>query len=107
MTSIQQLLIKNIKRHRVRKGLSQARLAELCHVSSHYVGELETGRKFPSADTLESLVIALEIRPYQLFVDETDFLQQADPELLERFVEYMRSRLSDAVADAHQDFTHK
>lgn len=104
MTRIQQLFLKNLRRYRLKRDLSQAALAELCGVSPNYIGELEQGRKFPSADTFDALINALKIRPYELFLDESDVLQYADPELIGRFAEFLNAKLSDVVTEAQNAF---
>lgn len=45
-------------------------LAELCCVSTSFIGEIEIGRKFPSAKTLQKIANALKLKPYQLFFEE-------------------------------------
>ena len=73
MTEIQRILLINIKKYRSRLKYSQFDLAGLCGVSTSYISEIETGKKFPSARTLEKIVKALEVRPYKLFIDASDF----------------------------------
>jgi transcriptional regulator with XRE-family HTH domain len=43
-----------------------------------YWTEIETGRRFPSADTLQKLCDALALRPYRLFFSEENSLQFLD-----------------------------
>ena len=47
-------------------GLSQARLAELAHVTPNYVGLIERGLKLPTIDTLVNLAKALGAEPAEL-----------------------------------------
>ncbi len=61
-----------------RGGPDQAALAEKCALSSYYVTEIETGRRFPSVDTLQKLCEVLAVRPYRLFFAEEDSLQFMD-----------------------------
>ena len=72
MTEIQRILLTNIKKYRSHLKYSQMKLAELCGVSTSYIGEIEIGRKYPSAGTLEKIVKALDVKPYKLFLDEND-----------------------------------
>ncbi|NIZ19488.1 helix-turn-helix transcriptional regulator [Entomospira culicis] len=72
-TQFHQLLIKNLKTYRKKRGYSQMKLAQLCSVSPNYIGEIEMGRKFPSADTMDKIIFALNLKPYQLFFSEEDF----------------------------------
>lgn len=49
------------------------KLAELCNVSTSFIGEIELGKKFPSANTLQRIADALGLRPFQLFLEEEDW----------------------------------
>ena len=69
MTKVQDLLVYNLKRLRALRGYSQMLLAEKADISLGFIGDIEAGKKFPSAATLQKFVNALEIEPYQLFVD--------------------------------------
>lgn len=69
MTIFHQRLVKNLKYYRRLRGLSQSQLAAACSLSANYVGEIEMGRKFPSADTMERMVKVLEIQPESLFLE--------------------------------------
>jgi transcriptional regulator with XRE-family HTH domain len=73
MSKIQELLAANVKRSRKRLGFSQMRLAEICNLSTSYIGEIELGKKFPSAEKLELLSEALGLRPYQLLYEAEDW----------------------------------
>jgi len=67
MTNLRQLLGFNIKQYRVKRGLTQARLAERADASTQYIAMIELGRKFPSIELLERLAQALEIDNLDLF----------------------------------------
>jgi transcriptional regulator with XRE-family HTH domain len=54
-------------------GISQMRLAELARLSTSFIGEIELGKKFPSAENLERLGEALGLRPYQLIYEAEDW----------------------------------
>ena len=67
MTSLRALLSHNIKeQHRI-LGVTQARLAEKVETSTHYIGQIELGNKFPTPEMLERIAAALEIDSPQLF----------------------------------------
>lgn len=104
MTQFHELLIKNMKLYRKRYGYSQMKLAELCAVSPNYIGEIEMGRKFPSADTLERIVAALDVKPYQLFIDETD--APGIQEALTRYSEKLKDSLAYYVEEALKEYTY-
>lgn len=75
MTKIHDLLIVNLKRARERKGLSQMRLAHEADLSLGFIGDIESGKRFPSPSSIEKLVNALNIEPYELFLDPLKLAQ--------------------------------
>lgn len=100
MTEIQRILLSNIKKYRSVLNYSQNNLAELCGVSPSYISEIETGKKFPSAKTLQSIVKALEVKPYKLFLDDTDI----DNYDMEGLLDDLKDKITHQVAneiDAH------
>jgi transcriptional regulator with XRE-family HTH domain len=46
------------------------RLAELCDSSTGYIGEIESGKRFPSVNMIERIAKALKIESYFLFKNE-------------------------------------
>jgi len=67
MTSLRELLSHNIKEQRQILGITQAKLAEKVKTSTHYIGQIELGNKFPTPEMLERIAEALEIDSPQLF----------------------------------------
>jgi transcriptional regulator with XRE-family HTH domain len=51
-------------------GISQAQLAERVNTSTNYIGQIETGKRFPTPEMLERIAVALEIDPPALFSTE-------------------------------------
>jgi transcriptional regulator with XRE-family HTH domain len=78
MTELHRALSANLKVLRHRWGYSQAELAERGAVSVSYVGELEVGVKWPSAETLQRLAAALHVQPYQLLLSAEETLAYRD-----------------------------
>lgn len=72
VAELQALFIQNLKKERSRLGISQQVLAERADLSPGYVGEIESGRKFPSVDNVERLARALEVPPYRLYMSDRD-----------------------------------
>jgi len=70
MTKLQAAFAGNIKKARTKLGYSQMRLAELCNLSTSFIGEIETGKKFPSPENMEKIADALGMKPYQLFWED-------------------------------------
>jgi transcriptional regulator with XRE-family HTH domain len=46
------------------------RLAELCDSSTGYIGEIESGKRFPSVNMIERIAKAFKIESYLLFKNE-------------------------------------
>jgi transcriptional regulator with XRE-family HTH domain len=64
------LLSQNIKRFRNRIGLSQLNLALELGISTTFLSDIETGKKWVSAQTLTQIAHALKIEVYELFKPE-------------------------------------
>jgi len=69
--TFQELFIINLKDLRKIRGISQAKLAELCESTQAYIAEIEVGKKFPSPDMIERIAAALNIESYCLFQNKT------------------------------------
>ena len=52
--------------------MTQEVLAEKCDLSPQYLAALEVGIKTPSLASLEKIINPLGIRPYQLFLTDSD-----------------------------------
>ena len=68
--TIQELFITNLKAYRKLREISQTQLADLCDSSTGYIGEIESGKRFPSVKMIERLASALEIESWHLFKNE-------------------------------------
>jgi len=64
------LLSRNIKRFRSRLGLSQLHLALELGISTTFLSDIETGKKWVSANTLTQIAKTLKIEVYELFKPE-------------------------------------
>ena len=56
-----------IRQLRVKKGLSQEKLAELSELNTSYIGQVERGEKNPSVDTVYRIASALQVDLPDLF----------------------------------------
>ncbi|MCL2791541.1 MAG: helix-turn-helix transcriptional regulator [Spirochaetaceae bacterium] len=78
---------QNIKTFRSRRNWSQADLAEFANISINYLGDIERGKKWPHPDTLSRLADALEIRVFELFLDENNLdISLNNQTLMKRFI---------------------
>ncbi len=92
MTQVQELFIMNLKQTRTRLGYSQMILAERAGISLGFLGDIEAGKKFPSAKSIQKLIDALDIAPYELFISSEecqiprhhDFISSMEQELITR-----------------------
>ena len=48
------------------------KLALYCDISPGYIGEIESGRKFPSPEMIEKIAFVLRIEPYLFFKNLKD-----------------------------------
>lgn len=67
MTSLRSVLAFNMKVQRQILGITQAKLAEKVNTSTHYIGMIESEKKFPTPEMLERIAAALEIDAPALF----------------------------------------
>ena len=64
---IRHTFIQNLKFYRKKAGLTQERLAEIIGMSTSYIGDMEARERFPSAETIDKIAEALNVRPVTLF----------------------------------------
>lgn len=67
------LLGKNIKNYRNKKNYSQEQLAEILNVSVSHISSWENAESYPSIKKLEEIANALDVKVYQLFMDDNDY----------------------------------
>ena len=77
---------KNVKNYRNRRNWSQADLAETANISINFLGDIERGKKWPHPDTLTKLANALEIKVFELFMEEDILITSEDKSLMKRFI---------------------
>jgi len=65
--ALKQVFIQNLKKFRKKEGLSQMKLAEYCNTAPSYIGQIETGIRFPSLKMVEKMADVLKIEPYHFF----------------------------------------
>ena len=57
---------KNIKKHRVMRGLRQEDLAEMCDCGNSHIGQIENARGIPSLEMIVRIANALSVTVDQL-----------------------------------------
>ncbi|MDR1625051.1 MAG: helix-turn-helix domain-containing protein [Spirochaetia bacterium] len=76
-------------------GISQAALAEKVNTSTHYIGMIETKRKFPTPEMLERIAAALEIDAPALFSTKT--YPSAPAGTMQRFQELVLNDIAQVI----------
>jgi transcriptional regulator with XRE-family HTH domain len=77
---------KNVRIYRNRRNWTQADLAEFANISQNFLGDIERGNKWPHPETLIKLANALEIRVFELFLEEDNRLNPKTKKLMNRFI---------------------
>jgi transcriptional regulator with XRE-family HTH domain len=69
--NIKTLFSRNLKRLRGIANLSQVNLAAEAGLTHNFINDIESGKKWVSAETIEKLAIALKAEPYQFFISDS------------------------------------
>lgn len=79
---------QRIRTIRKTKGLTQQQLAELSGLDDAYIGSMERGERNFSIDTLEKVILALEIPATELFYvsENLDELQKSQRQAIDEYV---------------------
>lgn len=62
----------NVRKYRMRLGLSQEKFAEKCGLHRTYISDIECFRRSISLENIQKIADALEIDTYLLFMEEKD-----------------------------------
>ena len=68
--SVKKLLGQNIKRFRKNRNLTQEDFAEMINIAPRNLSRIEVGESFVTAETLDKILIALNINAEDLFAYE-------------------------------------
>jgi transcriptional regulator with XRE-family HTH domain len=71
MVRLGKIFAQNLKENRRKCGFTQAQLAEKVDVSTHHIGMIELSRNYPTLELVERIADALNIKIYELFVEES------------------------------------
>ena len=69
--NIKALFSRNLKRLRGIANLSQVNLAVEAGLTHNFINDIESGKKWVSAETIGKLAIALKAEPYQFFISDS------------------------------------
>lgn len=59
---------KNVRKYRLKKNISQERLADITNLHRTYISDVELGKRSISLKNIEKIAKALEIKSYKLFI---------------------------------------
>jgi transcriptional regulator with XRE-family HTH domain len=93
--NIRDILARNIKENRRKRGFSQEKLAEKAGISTPFVAMIEVSRKFPTPDVLDRIAGALDIKTYQLFA-----VPPSPEEAMERLHDALAANLERLIGEA-------
>jgi transcriptional regulator with XRE-family HTH domain len=97
--TLREILGKNLRENRRKCGFSQDKLAEMAKISTQYLAMIEIARKFPTAEVLERLAGAMDIKVYELFL--IDHSPREELELLRKdIVSEMKQTFGEIVEQA-------
>ena len=97
LNEIVRILSTNVKKIRELHGYSQIKFAERCDLSQSYIGDIEIGKKYPSADSLAKIANALGVEPYELFRKTHDSEGWNRVLSLARMRSVLKTRLNDVI----------
>ena len=89
--SIKKELGKKIKQLRLSKGYTQEKLSEMADISQRALSSIEIGENFITAETLDKLMVALEITAEELFATNS----VKEPDELLQMIYYNLSKIKD------------
>ncbi len=72
IVDIKSILNANIKKLRKERHLSQEKLAELTDLNTQTISSFERNLVWPTADSLNKIIKALNIKPYELLITDKD-----------------------------------
>ena len=112
-----ELLSRNIKRFRNRMGLSQLHLALELGISTTFLSDIETGKKWVSAQTLSQIAKALKIEVYELFKPEQNirddvsaavakYLDDVDEAFIKSIEEAVRPAVKKSIKKMRRYYTN-
>ena len=72
-----------LQRIRLTKSITQEQLANKIQKTTHYISDLENGKRKPNLNTLLDLIAALEITPNELFCDFFEVVDKDTTEMIQ------------------------
>lgn len=92
MRSIVQIVGERIRNIRQARGLSQEQLAFKANLNTSFIGQIERAEKRATIETIEKIVIALDISFEEFFNFKSDISQYADSEVIDKIAFELNGR---------------
>jgi transcriptional regulator with XRE-family HTH domain len=99
---IRSLFGKNLKRLRKQSNISQVNLASTADLAHNFINDIESGKKWVSADTMQKLAAALKVEPHQFFISDSN-LDNREAEIISHYLD----DFSDSVVKMAKDYHHR
>ena len=99
---IKSMFGRNLKRLRAMTNKSQVNLASDADLAHNFINDIENGKKWVSAETIEKLSLALRVEPYQFFIADSRWNDQG----AEIFSHYLDD-FSDSMAKMVKEYRHR
>ena len=100
--TLKQILGKNVKFVRSKKGFTQAVLAEKAGISIIFLSSIERGTKYPKADILARLAKVLEVEVFELF--KGDLVPFESKKLVTNLSKDITNKLNSALDDIFKQY---
>ena len=95
---LQQTFVTNLKRARTKAGLSQMKLAELADFSVGYIGDLESGRRWCTLDSLARIADVLHVYPHELLAPPPKELEHEFRSVQQKYFSLLEKLLHENLA---------
>ncbi|MFP3043464.1 helix-turn-helix domain-containing protein [Treponema primitia] len=99
---IRSVLSTNIRFYRNRHGWSQSELAEKADISTNFLSDIETCKKWPFPETLEKIAQGLKIEVYDLFKPESPSQEHPAFDVLRHYNEDVKLLINKANIDVER-----
>jgi transcriptional regulator with XRE-family HTH domain len=101
--NIKTIFSRNVKRLRALANISQKILAEKAGLTPNFINDIETGKKWVSAETIGKLSRALRAEPCQFFLAEAQW-NSSGPELFALYMEDLSTTVQQMVGQYRERF---
>jgi len=100
---IRSLFSRNLKRLRNQASLSQINLASKAGLAHNFINDIESGKKWVSPETIAKLAVALRAEPYQFFLSDSKWNNQAS-EMLSLYLDDLEKTQAMVLAEYRSRF---